>query len=205
MRITRRHAQENRERVIDAAAKLFRERGFHGAGVAELMQAAGLTHGGFYNHFESKQALEVAACARTFDAAVARIAEIADMAAPEARAAAFADYLVRYVSPQARDAMGPGCPMVAFATDVSRESAAVQKAFADGLARYVEAFARASRACAPDEASRREALQSMAMLVGALTLARSVAREAPELSDEILQAARAAPQPPGNRNPGSQI
>ena len=192
MRITRQHAEANRERVVDAAAKLFRERGFHGAGVAELMQAAGLTHGGFYNHFESKQALEAVACARAFDASATRIAAIADIAEPQARADAFAGYLDRYLSPQARDARGANCPMVAFAADVSRESAEVQAAFAGGLARYVEAFARAARPGAPDDEGRRQALQDIAMLVGALTLARSVARENPELSDEILRAARAA-------------
>ena len=64
MRVSREQAAENRDRIIDAAGRLFRERGFDGIGVANLMKAAGLTHGGFYGHFESKEDLEVQACAR---------------------------------------------------------------------------------------------------------------------------------------------
>src|SRR5918995_2146585 len=64
MRVSRERAAENRDRIIDAAGRLFRERGFDGIGVANLMKAAGLTHGGFYGHFESKEDLEVQACAR---------------------------------------------------------------------------------------------------------------------------------------------
>lgn len=192
MRITRKHVEDNRERVVGAAARLFRERGFHGAGVAELMQAAGLTHGGFYNHFSSKQALETAVCARAFEAAVARIAAVADIADPVERAAAFAAYSARYVSPEARDAAGPACPLAAFAVDVSREGPELRAAYAEGFARFVEAFLRASQGPAPDSGGRREGLRLMSTLVGALTLARSVARENPELSDDILRAAAGA-------------
>ena len=64
MRVSREQAAENRDRIIDVAGRLFRERGFDGIGVANLMKAAGLTHGGFYGHFESKEDLEVQACAR---------------------------------------------------------------------------------------------------------------------------------------------
>jgi TetR/AcrR family transcriptional regulator, transcriptional repressor for nem operon len=194
MRITKQRAAENRQRVVDEAARLMREKGFDGVGVAEMMAAAGLTHGGFYNHFGSKDELEVAACARVFETSVARIGAIAAASDEAARAAAFADYRARYVSAEARDATAASCPMVAFAGDVSRQGEAVRDAYAGGLAAYFDAFARASGK------PRGEAIRMFAELVGTLSLARSVAASDPALSDEILAAARGgasyAPAPP---------
>ena len=180
MRVTKQRAAENRERVVAEAARLFREKGFDGVGVAELMAAAGMTHGGFYNHFGSKDAVEAAALSHVFARAVARIEAVAE----SGDAAAFAAYCERYVSPEARDATAASCPMVAFAGDVSRQSEAVRAAYAEGLADYLKAFAEASGE------ARAEALRRFSMLVGALTLARSVARDDPALSQEILAAAR---------------
>ena len=188
MRITKEQAAENRARVVDAATNLFREKGFDAVGVAELMRAAGMTHGGFYNHFESKEALEAAACEGVFAKSVAKVQAIAEIPDAEDRRRTFEDYRSRYVSPAARDASAPGCPMVAFAGDVSRQSAEVREAYAAGLRAYLDAFARAGE---PGAADRRRAIKQFSELVGALTLARSVAAADPELSDEILAAARA--------------
>src|ERR1700683_4889514 len=85
LRITKDRAAENRARVVDAAAKLFRAKGFDAVGVAELMRAAGMTHGGFYNHFESKEALEKVACERVFAKAAANLSSIAELPDPEER------------------------------------------------------------------------------------------------------------------------
>jgi TetR/AcrR family transcriptional repressor of nem operon len=183
MRITTGQAAENRQRVIDSAAKLFRRKGFDAVGVAELMRAAGMTHGGFYNHFASKEAVEAAACGWVFDKSVAKLRVIAENPDTDARATAFADYAKRYVSPAARDAPAPSCPMIAFAGDVSRQSADVRAAYAAGLRAYLEAFARAFGH------DRRGAIREFSQWVGALTLARSVAAADPELSDQILEAA----------------
>ena len=188
MRITKEQAAENRARVVDAATELFREKGFDAVGVAELMRAAGMTHGGFYNHFESKEALEAAACEGVFAKSVAKVLAIAEIPDAEERRRAFEDYRSHYVSPAARDATAPSCPMVAFAGDVSRQSAEVREAYAAGLRAYLDAFERAGD---PGEADRSRAIKQFSELVGALTLARSVAAAAPELSDEILAAARA--------------
>ena len=79
LRITKDQAAENRARVVDAAAKLFREKGFEAVGVAELMRAAGMTHGGFYNHFPSKEAVEAAACEQVFAKSVAKLESIAQI------------------------------------------------------------------------------------------------------------------------------
>jgi TetR/AcrR family transcriptional repressor of nem operon len=184
MRITKQRAAENRERVVEQAARLFREKGFDGVGVAELMAAAGLTHGGFYNHFGSKDEVEAEACARIFEKSVARIAAVAAEPDADARGAAFAGYRDRYVSATARDSTAASCPMVAFAGDVSRQGEGVRDAYARGLADYLAAFTEASGE------GRRKAIQTFAMLVGALALARSVAASAPQLSEEILAAAR---------------
>jgi TetR/AcrR family transcriptional repressor of nem operon len=190
LRITKEQAAENRARVVDAATKLFRERGFDAVGVAELMRAAGMTHGGFYNHFESKEALEAAACEGIFAKSVARVLAIAEIPDPEDRRRAFEDYRRRYVSPAARDATAPSCPMVAFAGDVSRQSVEVREAYAAGLRAYLDAFQRAGDPGEGSEAARRRAMRQFSQLVGTLTLARSVAAADPDLSDEILAAAR---------------
>ena len=180
MRITKERAAENRARVVVEAAKLFREKGFDGVGVAELMRAAGLTHGGFYNHFDSKEALETAACEAIFERSIARIRAVADVPDEGGRREAFEAYRRRYVSREARDAPGPACPMVAFAGDVSRKPEPVREAYAQGLRDYLDAFVVAQGG------TREEGMRSFFELVGALTLARSVAVSDPELSEGIL-------------------
>ncbi len=187
MRITKANAAENKARVLDEAGRLFRARGFESTGVADVMHAAGLTHGGFYNHFKSKDDLEAQACARIFEAAVARVANVAD-APPAERLPRLLDYVRSYLSTRARDADGARCPMVAFGADVSRQSANVQAAYAEGLARYLEALARAiaqTRDAEPTIAPFL-AIDMLTRLVGALTLARSVAKSDPALSNQIL-------------------
>ena len=186
MRVTKQRATENRDRVVAAAAQLFRERGFDGVSVAELMASAGMTHGGFYNHFGAKEDVEAAALAHVFEASLARIQAVADEPDDDSRARAFESYCASYVTPRARDARGASCPMVAFAADVSRQGGAVRSAYSQGLAAYLKAFATAS------QTERAEAIRRFAMLAGALTLARSVAASDPELSDEILVAARSS-------------
>jgi TetR/AcrR family transcriptional repressor of nem operon len=192
MRITKQQADENKARVVETAAVLFREKGFDRVSIADLMQAADMTHGGFYNHFGSKDDLEAAACAHVFDKSVGAVAAIAD---PAERAQAFDDYKRRYVSQKGRDMPAARCPMVAFAGDVSRQSRPVRDEYATGLHRYLDAFARAAAAGKTGglrKNARRQAITQLAALAGALTLARSVADADPALSDEILEAAVAA-------------
>lgn len=192
MRITREQSDGNKARIVEAAAALFREKGFDGISVAGLMRAAGLTHGGFYNHFESKDALEAAACAKVFGTSVASVGAVAAIADPAERARAFAAYRRRYVSKKARDAAAARCPMVAFAGDVSRQPPPVREQYAAGLRQYLDAFTRAAASGKTGRSARRRALAQFAMLAGALTLARSVADADPALSDEILEAAAAS-------------
>jgi TetR/AcrR family transcriptional repressor of nem operon len=199
MRITKQQADENKTRVVETAAHLFREKGFDGVSVAELMHAAGMTHGGFYNHFGSKQDLEAAACAHVFDKSVATIEAIAGIASPEERAQAFEVYKRRYVSRKVRDSSATACPMVAFAGDVSRQPGPVREEYASGFRRYLAAFEQANAGDGLEgeakKQARQQAIAQFATLAGARSLARSVAETDPALSDEILEAAAFAVAP----------
>jgi TetR/AcrR family transcriptional repressor of nem operon len=191
MRLTKEKVAENKARVVDTAARLFREKGFEGVAVADLMHAAGLTHGGFYNHFESKDELAAQACTQIFAGAVAVIERISAIENASERTAALDAYARKYLSERARDAPAARCPMVALGTDVSRQHGPVLQAYADGLRRYLDAFTRALGGAQPlrRKAVREHAIATLAMLAGALSLARSVAAADPKLSNEILAAA----------------
>ena len=105
MRVSREQMKEHRERVLAAAAELFRERGLAGVGVAEIMEAAGMTHGGFYRHFDSKDDLAAEACGRAFDDALERL---------ERKRADLARYTDSYLTERHRDQPGGGCPIACF-------------------------------------------------------------------------------------------
>src|ERR1041385_1603419 len=124
MKVSREQAAENRERIVDAAAQLFRERGFEGIGVADLMKEAGLTHGGFYGHFSSKEDLMAKACTRTSARSRERWAKLA-AEAPGNPLAAIAG---AYLTSKHRDNPGSGCLMAALAADASRQGPAVRRA-----------------------------------------------------------------------------
>jgi TetR/AcrR family transcriptional repressor of nem operon len=183
VRVTREKATETRERILDAASGLFRAKGFGGIGVADIMKAADLTHGGFYGHFASKDDLVAEASRRSMARAATNWARIV----ADAPDKPYAALLAHYLSPSHRDEPGKGCAFAALATDAGRSGSAVRKAFAEGLqplldilANALPGFSKASR--------RRKAVAAMAALVGALTLARAVDDEA--LSNEILEAVR---------------
>jgi len=183
MRVSREKAAASRERIIDAASALFRAKGFDGIGVADIMKAAELTHGGFYGHFASKEDL-VAQASRQSMARAAANWERVVAAVPDKPYAALLDH---YLSPRHRDDPGHGCAFAALSNDAGRCGTGVRKAFAEGLRPLLDiitnalpGFSKTSR--------RRKAVAAMAALVGALTLARAVEDEA--LSNEILDAVR---------------
>jgi len=185
MRVSREQAAENRDRIVDAAGRLFRERGFDGIGVANLMKAAGLTHGGFYGNFESKEDLAVEACERV----LARTAETWPALAAKDPEAPLKGLLEQYLTARHRDRPGEGCIYAALAADVARQSSpALRRTFTAGLRPLIDTLVRIvpgrSRAT-----RRQKALASLSAMVGALILARAV--DDAELSDEILAAARA--------------
>ncbi|WP_043831035.1 TetR/AcrR family transcriptional regulator [Muricoccus aerilatus] len=185
MRVTRAQAAENRARVVEVASRLFRERGFDGVGVDSLMQEAGLTHGGFYRAFGSKEALAAEACAGTLQASAEHWSRLIEDAGPDALAA----IAQRYLSPRHRDAPGEGCAFAALAVEAGRRDGPVRKTFSQGLKAAIERLTRVvpGRGAA---ARREKAIATFAGLVGTLVLAR--AADDPAFSEEILAAGRKA-------------
>ena len=182
MRVTREQAAANRERILKVAGTLFREHGFDGIGVADIMQHAGLTHGGFYGHFASKEDL-AAEITRRILAGGGWPERVGDNAMPS-----IGDAVRAYLSPRHRDDAGHGCIFAALGADVVRQPWSVRRAFTEGLSRRIEMLQRLLPGRAA--ARRRRALATMAGLVGAIILARAV--DDPGLSDEILDAAAVA-------------
>ena len=183
MRLSREKAAESRQRILDAATGLFRARGFGDVGVAEVMKAADLTHGGFYGHFESKEDLVAQACRRS----TGRAAENWSRVVAGASDKPYVALLDHYLSPRHRDDPGKGCAFAALGNDAGRGSLAVRNAFAEGLRPLIDIITNALPGFSKS-ARRRKAVAAMASLVGALTLARAVDDEA--LSNEILEAVR---------------
>jgi len=181
MRVSREKAAENRERIIDAAGTLFRARGFAGIGVADIMKAAELTHGGFYGHFASKDDLAAQASRRSLVRAAAKWERIAAASPRKAYAALLANYL----TPTHRDDPARGCAFASLSNDAARGGKAVRAAFAEGLQPFLGVLAQSIQGRSK-EARRRKAIATMAALVGAVTLARAVGD--PNVSDEILAA-----------------
>ncbi|RLK56179.1 TetR family transcriptional regulator [Stenotrophomonas rhizophila] len=178
MKVTKAQAQANRAHIVETASTLFRERGYDGVGVADLMAAAGFTHGGFYKHFGSKADLmaEAASCG---------LAKSADAAA-EMDLASFMRY---YLSRQHRDAPGQGCTMSALCTDASRQPDPVKAAFAAGIEAQlaVSPYPNGQSDGPTSEQARARRIALMAQAVGAMVLSRSCPDDSP-LADEILDA-----------------
>jgi TetR/AcrR family transcriptional repressor of nem operon len=182
MRVSREKAAEHRDRIIDVAGALFRANGFGGIGVADIMKAADLTHGGFYGHFASKDDLVAQASRRTMDRAAANWTKLVETSPDNPYAA----LLQHYLSPKHRDDPGKGCAFAALGNDAARSGKIVRKAFTEGLAPLIDILAQ-SIPGKSKATRRRKAVAAMATLVGALTLARAV--EGTPLSDEVLESA----------------
>lgn len=189
-RVSRKEADQHRKDVVDAASRLFLEYGIDGVSVPAVMSEAGLTHGGFYGHFASKEALVAEACARAFEDRRDIYAAIEERNGAD-RKSARAEFIKRYTTKAHRDAIGLGCPAAAMSGDIARADpkGQIRSAFAAGFNMMVERLtpllSRKRKA-----AAREEALAQIAMLVGAVVLARST--KGYPVSDEILQSVRSA-------------
>lgn len=177
MKVTKDKAAENRDRIVDAASRLFRQEGFAGVGVAEVTRAAGLTHGGFYRQFESKEALFAEACE------LALRDNAADLAKAFARQNALGRFARRYLSANHVSGKG-GCPIATLAADVSRQGPEVQAAFARGLHAFLDA-GRQLKVGSPEWA---DSVVGLAALIGTLLMARAVSEADPALSASIVEA-----------------
>lgn len=180
MKVTKAQAQANRAHIVETACALFRERGYDGVSVADLMSAAGFTHGGFYKHFASKADLMAEAAACGFSTSAEALAGMDHRT-----------FLVHYLSRVHRDAPGQGCTMAALCGDAARQPDSVREAFVAGI--DARLTAGTGHADPPDAASaarhRARRIARIAQAVGAMVLSRSCPDDSP-LADEILDACR---------------
>jgi TetR/AcrR family transcriptional regulator, transcriptional repressor for nem operon len=175
MRVSREQMAENRRRILDSASGLFRAKGFDAVSVAEVMKAAGLTHGGFYGHFESKDDL----VAQTLGHALTGVSgDAMDMHA----------FVDAYLSPGHRDNAALGCPTAGLASDVRHQGPAAVTAMTQGLRSQIERISGALGEGRNDADARRTAIGCWAALVGAVILSRAV--DDTRLADELLEQTR---------------
>lgn len=173
--------QENHELIVATASELFREHGFDGVAVAELMEKAGLTHGGFYNHFRSKDELVAEAIVQGFREIVQRYGGCDALAVVDL-----------YLSREHRDGRALGCPAAALSGDAARQPDETRAVFAGGIEKFVEVL---GDDIAPqderEQEARAEAISVLAQAVGAIVLSRACPDNSP-LADEILDVCRAS-------------
>ncbi|NUR12699.1 MAG: TetR/AcrR family transcriptional regulator [Mesorhizobium sp.] len=184
MRYSREHKQETHERIVKKASVRLREKGAHGIGVADLMKEAGLTHGGFYAHFDSREALVIEAFGYAMDRSMEHWRKLTGEAAPEKRLTLVAE---SYLSALHRDNPGHGCSIPALGAEIARESPKARKAFAGKLDEMIELMASYIPHM-PRKAARKQAIATLATMAGTMLLARIAGSS--ELSDEVLKAGR---------------
>lgn len=193
MGVSKQQAVENRKTIIEASEKLFREHGIDGVGLSALMKAAGFTQGGFYNHFESKDALAADVVASAMHKAGQDLKEA--LAVPVRRGGNRLKRQVEFYlsGPHCGD-IEQGCAIAGLAADVRRLGHVAQSHFAGGLQQVFEVVSRLiaqQRADGRDSGeARREAIALYSEMVGALILSRAVAATDPALAKEILTANR---------------
>ena len=176
MRVTREKAAENRARTVATASRLFREKGFDGVGLDAIMKEAGLTHGGFYGHFSSKEDLAAEAVARAVEQGAGWQSQYTNVT----------DFVSDYLSESHFADRANGCVLAALGGDMARRGEGVRSGVTSYVRAALERLAGLCRGTAT--ARRRRAIATLAGVVGAMTLARAV--EDPALSEEILSTAR---------------
>jgi TetR/AcrR family transcriptional repressor of nem operon len=174
MKVSREQMAENRRRILDVASRLFRDKGFEAVSVAEVMKAAGLTHGGFYGHFSSKDDLIAQTLAHV-------------LVADAGGGGDFRAYVGSYLSPRHRDNAAGGCPTAGLAAAIRHQTPAARSAMTEGLRSQIGAIGKSLPDLDPVD-RRRAAIGSFAAMVGAVILARAV--DDPVLSDEVLEQTR---------------
>ncbi|WP_426217771.1 TetR/AcrR family transcriptional regulator [Pseudomonas sp. DWRC2-2] len=180
MRVTKVQAEMNRAHIVKTASTLFRERGYDGVGVVDLMAAAGFTHGGFYKHFSSKAHLidEAAACGLSQTMAKSKGLE-------------HKDFIKLYVSREHRDHLGDGCTIAALCGDAARQSESIKATFAGGIESMLGALLVDDKGLSEEGRSekRARAICLMSSAIGAIMLSRACPDDS-SLADDILVACR---------------
>jgi TetR/AcrR family transcriptional repressor of nem operon len=171
MKVSKEQVAENRQKILDAASRLFRARGYEAVTVAEVMKAAGLTHGGFYGYFESKDDLIAQTLAHVY-------------AAGESGQADVLAYAAKYLSRRHCDDLAGGCPVAALGGETVRQTPEARAVVTQGLRKQIERFAAGMQGVDPAVA-RRAAIGNWAAMLGGVILARLA--DDPELADEVLE------------------
>ena len=187
MRVTKNQAAANRDALLQAAGRLFRERGIDGVGVAEIGKQAGLTHGALYAHFPTKDAIAAEAYRAGVEHSLALMLEAAGDTPPT-----LAGYLDFLLSPIVRDELTMGCPMTASASEIGRQGEAVSASFRDGVGRMIAALEAAVDPAVPEDQKHGLALTAVAAQLGAIVISRAVIKADPSLADDVLTSVRAA-------------
>jgi TetR/AcrR family transcriptional repressor of nem operon len=180
MKISEEQRVLNRQKIVDTAARLFRLKGFDGVGIADIMKEAGFTHGGFYNHFKSKDELVAAALSSAFD-----------KLEKETRGKDITAIINRYLSHNHRDDLTESCPASSLGGDTARQAVLAKEAFAEGIETWFSMISEAlNNEATPSSSEHRNAIIGyFAKLVGAIILARSCPPDS-KLRNEILNASK---------------
>jgi TetR/AcrR family transcriptional repressor of nem operon len=186
MRYVKGHGQQTRGRIVEEASHGLRQAGVDGVSVADLMKLVGLTHGGFYSYFESREALVIEAFASAMDRTMSQWRTLLKGMPAEER---FDAFIEAYLRPGHRDDRAHGCVLPALGTDIARSSTKARRAFASKLDEMIDVIAGLLPGKSPKQA-RRIATAALATMMGSIALARAVGDK--ELSDEILEAGRQA-------------
>lgn len=183
MRYSSDHKAETHAKIVRTAANEFREHGIDGVGVSDLMKKAGLTHGGFYAHFKSKDALLAEALNAAFDDTMGRLQVAAERVPPTQRQQAIVD---SYLDVRHRDRHDRGCAIAALGGEVSRLAPELRA----GFEVRIEGLLALLSSDQTEQATRAETILQLSTMVGALLMSRAVASDA--FGEEILAVARAA-------------
>lgn len=185
MRVSKEQAAENRVALLQAASRLFRQRGIDGVGVAEVAKQAGLTHGALYAHFKSKDELAAEAFSSGFDGNMADIREWAGDRCPS-----FQEYVDGLLSTHMRDKLETGCPLTASASEIGRQGRAVGASFTRAFKQMTSMLEGSLEDAIPAAERRRLALAAVAAEIGAIVVSRAIAKTDKALADKVLQAVR---------------
>lgn len=186
MRYSKEHKFQTHARIVKKASVKLREKGAHGIGVADLMKDAGLTHGGFYAHFDSRDALVIEAFTHAMDRSTAHWRKLSEDAPVDKRLSKIVN---SYLGPVHRDDPGHGCAVPALAAEIARESAKTRRVFSGRMEQMIDMLADQFHGM-PRKAARKEAMAALATMMGSLVMARVAGSG--ELSDEILKSGRDA-------------
>jgi TetR/AcrR family transcriptional regulator, transcriptional repressor for nem operon len=186
MRYVKGHGLHTRSRIVEEASYGLRQRGADGLSVVDLMKLAGLTHGGFYAHFESREALVVEAFVLAMDGTIAHWLNLAGELPPEER---FDAFVQGYLASSHRTDRAHGCALPALGADIARSSPKARRTFGRKFGEMIDMVAQMLPEMSPEQA-RQAATSALATMMGAIVLARAVGDK--NMSDEILAAGRQA-------------